>query len=150
MKVGNIKSGLEKLLPVLEEWEAGKAAKDFHKLVELMNGYEDMSVDSFCKKAREGLEGRKIASKTVIRQELVDRYLDALRSNYADEEAFHHELNQIKADKQARMIEVKAIAHGVMGLTPLSKTKKALIEEIITNRAQDIRTGKKFNILSKW
>ncbi len=154
MKVGSIKSGLEKLLPVLEEWEAGKAAKDFHKLVELMDGYEDMTVDAFCKKAREGLEGRKTAAKSAVkstlRQDVVDRYVATLKDKIKDEAAFDQALDEVNSDKQVRVAEMKAIAQGVMGLTPLKKSKKALIEEIKTDRAQNIRTENKFKILSKW
>ncbi|CAN0462281.1 unnamed protein product, partial [Scytosiphon promiscuus] len=118
----------------LEEWEAGKAAKDFHKLVELMDGCEDMTVDAFCKKAREGLEGRKIpaksAAKSALRQDVVDRYVGTLKDKIKDEAAFDQALDEVNSDKQVRVAEMKAIAQGVMGLTPLKKSKRALIEEI--------------------
>lgn len=152
MKVERIKAGLEKLLPVLEEWEAGKVSKDFQKLVELMDGYEDMTIDAFCKKAREGLEGKKAAtaSKAAINQSVVDARVMLLKDGISDEGAFMAALKDIGSDKQVRLTEMKAIAQGFMGLTPLAKSKKALIEEIKTKRAQDIRTDHKFNILSNW
>lgn len=153
MKVERIKAGLEKLLPVLEEWDAGKVSKDFQKLVELMDGYEDMTIDAFCKKAREGLEGKKTAAsanKSALKQDVVDAHVVLLKGSISDESAFMETLKAINADKLIRLAEMKAIAQDFMGLTPLAKSKKALIEEIKTKRAQDIRTEHKFNILSKW
>ena len=87
MKVENVKAGLEKLLPVLETWEATKVSKDFQKLVELMDGYEDMTIDAFCKKAREGLEGRKktTGGASALRNEIVSSHVASLKKATAKE-----------------------------------------------------------------
>ncbi len=152
MKVQNVKTGLEKLLPVLETWEATKVSKDFQKLVELMDGYEDMTIDAFCKKAREGLEGRKkpAGNATAIRQEVVDAHVLSLKSANENDGQFSTAIDTLRTDKQVRMKELKAIAEGYMGLTPLSKKKNDLIDEIKTLRAQNFRTEHKLKILSKW
>lgn len=152
MKVENVKAGLEKLLPVLETWEATKVSKDFQKLVELMDGYEDMTIDAFCNKAREGLEGRKKASASAaaLRQAVVDGHVEALKGANDNDGAFHSALDVIGSDKQVRMKELKAIAEGYMGLTPLAKKKNDLLDEIKTLRAQNFRTDHKLKILSKW
>lgn len=152
MKVENVKAGLEKLLPVLETWEATKVSKDFQKLVELMDGYEDMTIDAFCKKAREGLEGRKKASGSAaaLRQAVVDAHVEALKTSNDNDGEFNSAVDAIASDKQVRMKELKAIAEGYMGLTPLAKKKNDLLDEIKTLRAQNFRTDHKLKILSKW
>ncbi len=152
MKVENVKAGLEKLLPVLETWEATKVSKDFQKLVELMDGYEDMTIDAFCKKAREGLEGRKKASggAAELRQAVVDGHVEALKTSNDSDGQFNSVIDAIASDKQVRMKELKAIAEGYMGLTPLAKKKNELLDEMKTLRAQNFRTDHKLKILSKW
>lgn len=152
MKVENVKAGLEKLLPVLESWEATKVTKDFQKLVELMDGYEDMTIDSFCKKAREGLEGRKkpAGGAAAIKQDVVDRHVASLKAANENDGEFSSAIEALKTDKQVRIKELKAVAEGYMGLTPLSKKKNDLLEEMKTLRAQNFRTEHKLKILSKW
>lgn len=152
MKVENVKAGLEKLLPVLETWKATNISKDFQKLVELMDGYEDMTIDAFCKKAREGLEGRKKPSNgaAALRQSVVDSHVLALQQANEDDSSFNNAILALNNDKQARLKEIKVIAETYMGLTPLAKKKPDLLEEMKTIRAQNFRTDHKLNILSKW
>jgi hypothetical protein len=152
MKVENVKAGLEKLLPVLETWEATKVSKDFQKLVELMDGYEDMTIDAFCKKAREGLEGRKKSAggAASLRQAVVDAHVEALKTTNENDDQFSSAIDAIASDKQVRMKELKAIAEGYMMLTPLAKKKNDLLDEMKTLRAQNFRTDHKLKILSKW
>lgn len=153
MKVENVKAGLEKLLPVLETWKATNISKDFQKLVELMDGYEDMTIDAFCKKAREGLEGQKKSSgggAAVLRQAVVDEHVHALQQANKNDGLFHDAISTLNGDKQVRMKELKLIAENYMGLTPLAKKKPELLEEMKTIRAQNFRTDHKLNILSKW
>ena len=153
MKVKGVKDGLEKLLPVLEAWEAKKVARDFEKLIELMDGHEEMTVDAFCKKARQGLEGKAAGGgnkAAALRQEVVDAHVAALREAVEDDGAFDAALDAVASDKQVRLKELKTIAAGFMELTPL-KTKKAdLLNEMKSKRAQDLRTKHKFKILSNW
>ena len=153
MKVQNVKAGLEKLLPVLETWEATKVSKDFQKLVELMDGYEDMTIDAFCKKARDGLEGPKKSTgvrTTALKQDVVNAHISSLKAANENDADFTEAMNALKSDKKVRMKELKAIAEGYMGLTPLSKKKLELLDEIKTLRAQNFRTEHKLKILSKW
>lgn len=152
MKVENVKAGLEKLLPVLETWEATKVSKDFQKLVELMDGYEDMTIDAFCKKAREGLEGRKktTGGASALRNEIVSSHVASLKKANENDGQFTSAIEALKADKQVRFKELKAIAEGYMGLTPLSKKKNDLLDEMKTLRAQNFRTEHKLKILSDW
>ena len=153
MKVQNVKDGLEKLLPVLEAWEAKKVAGDFQKLIELMDGHEEMTVDAFCKKARQGLTGKAAGgSKPAagLRQEVVDGHVTALKEAVEDDGAFDAALHAVASDKQVRAKELKAIAGGFMELTPLKSKKADLLNEMKSKRAQDLRTKHKFKILSDW
>ena len=157
MKVKALKSGLEKLIPVLTEWEAKKAVQDFEKLIELMDGHEDMTVDAFCKKARAGLEGessatskRSSGSASGLRQAVVDGHVQALKASGNSEADFTAALQSVGTDKQVRLKELKAIAQEFMGLAPLTSKKQDLLNEIKTKWAQDLRTAHKFKILSQW
>lgn len=152
MKVDNLKDGLVKLLPVLQAWEAKKVVGDFEKLIELMDGHEDMTVDAFCKKARQGLEGnaRGGGGAAALRQEVVDQHVAALKEAAADEAAFQSKLDLVSSDKQVRIKELKEIAAGFMEVTPLKSKKADLLNEMKSKRAQDLRTKHKFKILSDW
>ncbi len=152
MKVQNIKSGLQKLLPVLETWEAKKVVKDFQKLIELMDGYEDMTIDAFCKKAKQGLDGRPAGSKSSssLRQELVEAYVKKLTDASSDDMKFSSLIQEVASDKKVRLKELKAIATDFMGVHPLSRKKVDLLDEINTKRARDLRTGHKIKLLSNW
>ena len=157
MKVKALKSGLEKLVPVLQEWEAKKAVQDFEKLIELMDDHEDMTVDAFCKKARAGLEGksgakpkRSSGGASGLRQAVVDEHVQALKASGNSEADFTTALQSVGTDKQVRLKELKAIAQEFMGLAPLSSKKQDLLNEIKTKWAQDLRTAHKFKILSQW
>lgn len=152
MKVKNVKSGLEKLLPVLEAWEAGKIAKDFQKLIELMDGHEDLTIDAFCKKASQGLAGKAARPKSGanLRQEVVNEYISQLKNSEADEARFHQTVQTIAQDKQVRLKELKAISTSYLGFAPLSQKKSDLLDEIKAKRAQELRTEQKFKILSQW
>lgn len=152
MKVKGVKDGLEKLLPVLEAWEAKKVARDFEKLIELMDGHEEMSVGAFCKKARQGLEGKAAGGgkAAALRQEVVDAHVAALKGAMEDDGDFDTALDAVASDKQVRLKELKAIAAGFMELTPLKSKKADLLNEMKSKRAQDLRTKHKFKILSNW
>ena len=157
MKVKTLKSGLETLVPVLEGWEAKKAVQDFEKLIELMDGHEDMTVDAFCKKARTGLTGnssatpkRSSSGTRGVRKAVVKNHVLALKASGNSEADFTSALKSVGADKQVRLKELKAIAQEFMGLTPLSSKKQDLLKEIKTKWAQDLRTAHKFKVLSQW
>lgn len=152
MKVERLKDGLSKLLPVLEAWEARKVVVDFEKLIELMDGHEEMTVDAFCKKARQGLEGKTGGSggAATLRQDIIDTHVAALKESVSDEAAFLAQLDEVSSDKQVRLKELKAIAAGFMGVTPLKSKKADLLNEMKSKRAQDLRTKHKFDILSNW
>ncbi len=152
MKIERLKDGLSKLLPVLEAWEAKKVVGDFEKLIELMDGHEEMTVDAFCKKARQGLEGKSggSSSAATLRQGVIDAHIAALKEASSDEAEFQTKLDDVSSDKQVRMKELKAIAAGFMGVTPLKSKKAELLNEMKSKRAQDLRTKHKFDILSNW
>lgn len=157
MKVKALKSGLQKLVPVLEDWEAKRVVQDFEKLIELMDGHEDMTVDAFCKKARTGLEGKSGATSkrssggaSGLRQAVVDGHVQALKASGNSEADFTTALQSVGTDKQVRLKELKAIAQGFMGLAPMTSKKQDLLNEIKTKWAQDLRTAHKFKILSQW
>ena len=157
MKVKALKSGLEKLVPVLEDWDAKRAVQDFEKLIALMDGHEDMTVDAFCKKARAGLEGKSSATSkrssggaSGLRQAVVDGHVQALKASGNSEADFTTALQSVGADKQVRLKELKAIAKEFMGLTPMTSKRQDLLNEIKTKWAQDLRTAHKFKILSQW
>lgn len=153
MKVKKFRIGLGMLSGSLTEWGSSKAGNDLQKLIDLMEGYDDLSVDAFCKKARQGLEAKPLprAQKTnPVRQEIVDVYISKLRNTIPDEFLFKEIVNEIKKDKQVRVSETKAIASGFMEVDPISSKKSDLLAEIITKRAQNLRTDHKLKILSKW
>lgn len=153
MKVKSIKAGMKRLLPVLEAWEAKKVARDFEKLIKLMDGFDDMTMAEFCQKARQGLETKNnVPSKGVngLRQHLVEGYVNSLKQAQSQDRLFSSAIEELKTDKLVRKQELTAIATRYIGHEPTNTNKQEILREIIIGRAKDLRTKHKFKILSEW
>jgi len=158
MKVKGLKTGLETLALVLGDWEASRASGELQKLIALMEGHEEMSVDAFCKKARQGLDGPthikvqdrvKGTNTSGLRRSIVDQHMSALKQANISDVDFSQALIELSDDKAVRLKELKVIAGEFMGVHPLASKKNDIIEEIKTKRAQDLRTVHKFKILTQ-
>lgn len=166
MKVKQFKAGLEKLALQLDGLGRGDLEQELDKLIQLLDGHETLSVDEFCHRAKACLGAKtaedtpansKMAGKRTgrragndLRQVVVEAYIEQLKAAHGQDAAFLDTIEKIGADKSVRIKELKAIAKGFLGFQPVAKKRADLISEIVTKRAQDLRTAHKRKILSQW
>ena len=137
MQVKELRQGLQTLQVTLSAWESKAArVKDFERLLELLAGYDEMSVAEFCRRAESALanaDGSRRVSKTsgqAPKESVVSNYVEKLTSADLDRMKLIAILSEIKADKKVRVIDMKAIANSLSGSDEAFRTKNAAMKTI--------------------
>ena len=147
MKIAELRAGLEKLVPLLADWRAKIAAEDIARLIELMEGYEDLTVAQFCARARKGLESKTAGNGTarttgraaLPNEKVVAAYVGELNEAKSDRTRFEAVVATMKKDKKVRLTELGEIAARFTDFERRYKNKAEAFEFILQQQISDLR-----------
>jgi hypothetical protein len=161
---------IAELLRVLEQalrqeapsMETDKASAQPFSL--LLAEYRDLTVDEFCRKARDGLQ-KKNKAKTVapatkpakttpaktapakagstVNETAVGLYLGELQQTKGDSSQFETVIARMTKDKEVRLPEAREIARIFMGSSRAYKTKAEAAKAILQRQITDVRAAGK-------
>lgn len=125
----------------------------------LLADYQDLTVDEFCRKARDGLQKKTKPSKAAspkpanaathaVNEPAIGRYLGELEQTKADSRQFETVVTRMKKDKDVRIAEAREIARRFMGSSHPYKTKPEAAKAILQRQITDIRAAGKAKHIS--
>jgi hypothetical protein len=154
MKVQDLRTVLEEVKAIYDASGADKSASDFADFLELLDGHEDQDIDDFLAELSSLLratseKGRKAQGGRQPDAQIVASFLDRLTSAKTDQTEFDVVYAQLGANKQVRVEEMNAIAHGYIkgreSWGARTAAYKAIKKKFIERADRESRTG----ILSK-
>ena len=135
---------------------AKEAAQDVQRLIDLMNDSDSVNVKAFIEAAKSGISAAgniskpsvKVPSPTdAIRTELVQYYVELLKSASEDDNAFDHAVAELAAKTKVRTVEMHEIAKVYLGYEiGKSKGRKGALQDIIDRQALDARQKAKASV----
>lgn len=126
---------------------------------QMLADYQDLTVEEFCSKAREGLQKAKRkkatatkpakpASPNAVNEPAIGRYVGELDQTKGDSRQFETVVARMKKDKSVRVAEAQEIANRFMGRSHLYKTKPEAAKAILQRQITDVRAAGKARHIS--
>jgi len=125
----------------------------------MLADYQDLTVDEFCRKARDGLQKKIKPSKAsspnlakaatpAVNEPAIGCYLGELEQTKADSRQFETVVARMRKDKDVRIAEAREIAKRFMGKSHPYKTKPEAAKAILQRQITDVRAAGKANHIS--
>jgi hypothetical protein len=125
----------------------------------MLADYQDLTVDEFCRKARDGLQKKTKPSKAAspksakpttpaVNEPAINRYSGELDQTKGDSRQFETVVARMKKDKLVRVAEAQEIAKRFMGSSHLYKTKPEAAKAILQRQITDVRAAGKAKHIS--
>jgi hypothetical protein len=147
---------IAKFQMLLASANAKEAAQDVQRLIDLINDSDSVSVRAFVEAAKIGISTPGNVSKPsvkapspidAIRTELVQHYVNLLKSANEDDNAFDHAVAELAAKTKVRTVEMHEIAKIYLGYEiGKSKGRKGALQDIIDRQALDARQKAKASV----
>ncbi len=135
-----LKTYFERLRTLLLELKKKPAAEDVGRIVSLLDLAGNTSVENFVElvqKAVRAAPAPKQRPTSPIKTELVESYVDRLKSVSEINPQFDQVVGQLKTDRKVRMQEMLKIADMYVGYPTKAKTKKSALQSIVDRQALD-------------
>ncbi len=150
MKIADFRRAVEQAVREGSLGEDADAAS-LQAFSQLLADYPDLTVDEFCRKARNGLQKKTKPSKaasptpagTAINEPAISRYTGELEQTKADSRRFETVVARMKKDKDVRTAEAREIAKRFMGSSHAYKTKPEAAKAILQRQITDVRAAGK-------
>jgi hypothetical protein len=134
------RDALSQLETLLLSAQCRTAANDIKSLKALLEGGSQSTVEQFAADARSWSIDVAGGTHTALRTELVEAYLGQLQAARAQNDVFDQVMDTLRADKRARLAEVREIAARFLGFEIAKKKSRALaLQTIADHQALDAR-----------
>jgi hypothetical protein len=147
--IGDFRRLLSNLRGLLLNAQCKGATGDIELLIDLMEGCTHSSVSQFVTATNSWImtrQGGLKTGKSGLRKDLIASYIDKLRSSEGQNDLFDQVMRSLRADKQARVAEVREIASKYLGFEIAKKKNKgdaltAIFDHQAFNARQIARGG---------
>ena len=143
--------GILEHLRIMHDAEGAKAqAKDFQKVLGILEGHEDQSIAEFVENMQQLLAKPASSKKAPVLDEVaVKRYVDRLKATGINRDQFEVVYKELHADKHMKKAEVVAVTHGYTGYKMTYGTKKSALDEIRSKFTERARQEARSSIIDK-
>jgi hypothetical protein len=163
MKIADLRRAVEQ---AVRERALGTVAdtSSVQAFSQLLADYEDLTVEEFCVKAREGLQKKAKQKKatatkpaepasantvvSLVNESAIGRYIGELHDTKGDSRQFETVVARMKKDKDVRIAEAREIAKRFMGSSHPYKTKPEAAKAILQRQITDVRAAGKAEHIS--
>lgn len=150
MEVRELCEILEQLRIMHDSEGAKTQARDFQKVLDILDGHEDETVVEFVQNTRQLLAAPTPSrKKNQVDEVNVRRYIESLKNTGSDRPAFEAAFNSLKNDSKMRKAELVEVARGYTGYEMSYKTRKHALDDIRAKFTEIARQEARSSIIDK-
>lgn len=155
MKVAQLRRSLDRLESMLTGMGAKAAAKDLHRLTDMMAGHDSLTVNAFAEKVEKALAGvatpppKKKSAPKPLNEEAIDAWAARIEEKRDEPKDIDGFIATLGKDKDIRVAELRELVTRVTDVKPGAQAKRQLLDLIRRSLIEEARDSGKLSFIER-